>query len=122
MRVLIADDQNSIRDVIKMIVTNMGGEIVGEACNGQEAIDKFSEIQPDLVLLDINMPKMDGVEALKQIKLSHPDARAAMLTSQNTTDIVRTCIGYGASHFILKTDPQSIQQELEKLWKEINLN
>ncbi|MDH5765325.1 MAG: response regulator transcription factor [Gammaproteobacteria bacterium] len=120
MRVLIADDQNSIRNVIKMIVTDMGGEIAGEACNGQEAVDRYSEVEPDLVLLDINMPKMDGVEALRKIKELYPDACAAMLTSQNTNEMVRACIGYGASHFILKTNPETIQLELEKIWKELN--
>ena len=121
IKVLIADDQSSIRGLLKMIVGSLGGNVVAEAGNGVEAVEKFKQHSPDLVLLDINMPQMDGVEALQAIKQHNTDAVVAMLTSQNTVDVVRKCVALGAVNFILKDNPDTIQQELAKLWSSINV-
>ena len=118
--VLIADDQGSIRGLIQTIVAELGGDVVGEAENGVEAVEKFKSLSPDLVLLDINMPKMDGVEALQEIKKVNPEAMVAMLTSQNTVDVVRKCVGFGAKNFILKSSPETIQEELNKMWPSLS--
>ena len=114
--VLLADDQSSIRSLIKTVVDSLGGEVVGEAENGSEAVSKYKLLKPDLVLLDINMPIMDGVEALGQIMAENPAAAVAMLTSQNTTEVIKKCAGSGAKYFVLKTSPESIAAELKKLF------
>jgi len=113
--VLLADDQSSIRSLIKTIVNNLGGEVIDEAENGFEAVEKFKAKKPDLVLLDINMPVMDGVEALSKILAEDPSALVAMLTSQNTMEVVKKCASLGAKYFVLKNSAEDITKELTKL-------
>ena len=97
----------------------LGGEVVGEAQDGEEAVTKYTELQPDLVLMDINMPKMDGVEALKRINASNPGALVIMLTSQNTAAVVRECLMHGAKNFLLKSNPAAVlYEELRTSWAE----
>ncbi len=113
--VLIADDQSSIRNLIKTIVSSLGGEVVAEAENGFEAFEHYKKLNPDLVLLDINMPIMDGVEALNKIIATNPAANVAMLTSQNTVEVIKKCASQGAKYFVLKESAESIAKEVEKL-------
>src|SRR5439155_10028349 len=87
------------------------------AQDGEEAVTKYLELQPDLVLMDINMPKMDGVEALKRINASNPGALVIMLTSQNTAAVVRECLMHGAKNFLLKSNPAAVlYEELRTSW------
>ena len=116
-RFQISDDQRSIRMLLAAVIAKLGGNVVAEAENGEEAIAKYAEHKPDIVLMDINMPKMDGVSALKSIMAADPDATVVMLTSQDTLDTVQTCISAGAAHFILKSNsPDSIMEELAEVW------
>ena len=118
-RVLIVDDQRSIRAMLNAMIAQLGGEVVGEAQDGEEAVTKYLELQPDLVLMDINMPKMDGVEALKRINTSNPGALVIMLTSQNTAAVVRECLTHGAKNFLLKSNPAAVlYEELRTSWAE----
>ncbi len=118
-RVLIVDDQRSIRAMLNAMIAQLGGEVVGEAQDGEEAVTKYLELQPDLVLMDINMPKMDGVEALKRINASNPGALVIMLTSQNTAEVVRECLMHGAKNFLLKSNPAAVlYEELRTSWAE----
>ena len=118
-RVLIVDDQRSIRAMLNAMIAQLGGEVVGEAQDGEEAVTKYIELQPDLVLMDINMPKMDGVEALKRINASNPGALVIMLTSQNTAEVVRECLRHGAKNFLLKSNPAAVlYEELRTSWAE----
>ena len=118
-RVLIVDDQRSIRGMLNAMIAHLGGEVVGEAQDGEEAVTKCLELRPDLVLMDINMPKMDGVEALKRINTSNPEVLVIMLTSQNTAEVVRECIMHGAKNFLLKSNPAPvILEELRATWVE----
>jgi len=118
-RVLIVDDQRSIRAMLNAMIAQLGGEVVGEAQDGEEAVTKYLELQPDLVLMDINMPKMDGVEALKRINASNPEALVIMLTSQNTAEVVRECLMHGAKNFLLKSNPAAVlYEELRTSWAE----
>ena len=118
-RVLIVDDQRSIRAMLNAMIAQLGGEVVGEAQDGEEAVTKYLELQPDLVLMDINMPKMDGVEALKRINASNPGALVIMLTSQNTAAVVRECLMHGAKNFLLKSNPAAVlYEELRTSWAE----
>jgi two-component system chemotaxis response regulator CheY len=118
-RVLIVDDQRSIRAVLNTMIAQLGGEVVGEAQDGEEAVTKCLELRPDIVLMDINMPKMDGVEALKRINASNLGALVIMLTSQNTAEVVQECLRHGAKNFLLKSNPASvIYEELRTSWAE----
>ena len=118
-RVLIVDDQRSIRAMLHAMIAQLGGEVVGEAQDGEEAVTKCLELQPDIVLMDINMPKMDGVEALKRINASNPEVLVIMLTSQNTAEVVRECIMHGAKNFLLKSNPAAVlYEELRTSWAE----
>ncbi len=118
-RVLIVDDQRSIRAMLHAMIAQLGGEVVGEAQDGEEAVTKCLELQPDIILMDINMLKMDGVEALKRINASNPGTLVIMLTSQNTAEVVRECIMHGAKNFLLKSNPAAvIYEELRTSWVE----
>ena len=117
VRFLIVDDQKSIRELLKELVARLGAEVIGEAEDGEQAVEKFAELRPHMVLLDINMPRMDGVEALKRIAAIDPDAVVIMLTSQNTVDVVRDCLESGARNFLLKSNPVDVLfQELKDTW------
>ncbi len=101
-RILVADDAAFMRMMIKNILTKGGYEVVGEAANGKEAIEQYEKLQPDLVLLDITMPEMDGIEALKKIKASYPDALIIMCSAMGQQAMVIECIQGGAKDFIVK--------------------
>jgi two-component system chemotaxis response regulator CheY len=116
-RVLIADDEKHIRMLLKSIITKMSYEVVGEATNGQEAVDLFKRHRPDLVLLDINMPFKRGEEALEEILSQFPDASIIMLTSVAGQGSVERCIDLGASNYIRKDTPVTeIAKIIEDTW------
>ena len=101
-RVLIVDDALIIRKRIRDIAESAGWEIAGEAKNGEEAVAMFNSERPDLVTLDIVMPKMDGVAALKQMMKHDPSARVVMVSAVNQKDKLAECIQAGAIDFIVK--------------------
>jgi len=101
-RVLIADDDEHIRKLLEGIIISSGCDIVGQAHDGNEAVSQFKSNKPDITLLDIDMPKMNGIEALGEIISIKPDAFVIMLTAQNSTDAVRQCITRGAKQYLLK--------------------
>jgi len=115
--VMVVDDQKSIRDLLRSIVEELGGEVACEACDGIEAVSLFKENAPDLTLMDINMPRMDGISALQQIMALNPDALVLMLTSQNSMAVVKTCLESGAKNFILKDNPANVMAaEIKASW------
>ena len=107
MRILIVDDAMFMRMMLKDILSKNGYEVVGEAANGKEAIDKYIELRPDLVLLDITMPEMDGIEALKKIKISEPKAKIIMCSAMGQQNMVIEAIQNGALDFIVKPFQQN---------------
>jgi two-component system chemotaxis response regulator CheY len=115
IRVLIADDEDHIRRLLKTIFASMNAEVVAEAKNGQEAVDLYREHRPHIAMLDINMPVMDGKEALLQIKKDFPDALIIMLTSLSAMGVVEECLEAGASNYIRKDNPIG---EIKKFVKE----
>ena len=95
-KILITDDAAFMRMMLKDILTKGGYEVVGEAENGQMAIDKFKELQPDLVTLDITMPELDGIGALKGIKAVDPNAVCIMCSAMGQQAMVIESIQAGA--------------------------
>ena len=100
--ILICDDAAFMRMMIKDILTKNGYNIVGEAENGAKAVEKYNELKPDLVLMDITMPEMDGIEALKKIKASDPNASIIMCSAMGQQAMVIESIQSGAKDFIVK--------------------
>lgn len=102
MRVVVADDQALVRSGFGMILAADGIEVVGEAADGIEAVAEVRRTRPDLVLMDIRMPRMDGLEATRQIMASGVSARVLILTTYDVDQYVYAAITAGASGFLLK--------------------
>jgi two-component system chemotaxis response regulator CheY len=100
--VLIADDAAFMRMMIKNILTEAGYEIAGEAENGAVAVAKWKELRPDLTTMDITMPEMDGIAALKEIRSVDPEARIVMCSAMGQQAMVIESIQAGARDFIVK--------------------
>ena len=100
--ILIVDDAAFMRMMIKDILTKNGYNVAGEAENGLKAIEKYNELQPDLVLMDITMPEMDGIAALKQIKGANSSALVIMCSAMGQQAMVIESIQAGAKDFIVK--------------------
>ena len=100
--ILIVDDAAFMRMMIKDILTKNGYNVAGEAENGAKAIEKYNELKPDLVLMDITMPEMDGIQALKGIKAADPAALVIMCSAMGQQAMVIESIQSGAKDFIVK--------------------
>lgn len=100
--ILICDDAAFMRMMIKDILTKNGYNVVGEAENGAKAVEKYNELKPDLVLMDITMPEMDGIQALKAIKAADPSAMVIMCSAMGQQAMVIESIQSGAKDFIVK--------------------
>jgi two-component system chemotaxis response regulator CheY len=115
--VLICDDAAFMRMMIKDILSKNGYTIVGEAENGAKAVEKYEETKPDLVLMDITMPEMDGIQALKKIRETNPDACIIMCSAMGQQAMVIEAIQSGAKDFIVK--PFQAERVLEAVKKVI---
>ena len=100
--ILICDDAAFMRMMIKDILTKNGYAVVGEAENGIKAVEKYNETKPDLVLMDITMPEMDGIQALKSIKAQDAGANVIMCSAMGQQAMVIEAIQSGAKDFIVK--------------------
>ncbi|MBP3204502.1 MAG: response regulator [Lachnospiraceae bacterium] len=100
--ILICDDAAFMRMMIKDILTKNGYNVAGEAENGLKAVEKYKEVSPDLVLMDITMPEMDGIQALKEIKKLDAGARVIMCSAMGQQAMVIESIQAGAKDFIVK--------------------
>ena len=101
-KILIVDDAAFMRMMIKDILTKNGYEVVAEAANGVQAVELYKTHQPDLVTMDITMPEMDGIEAVKQIKAVNPGAKIVMCSAMGQQSMVMDAIKAGANDFIVK--------------------
>lgn len=101
-RVLIVDDAAFMRMLLKDIITKAGYEVVGEAANGVEAVEKFKELKPDVVTMDITMPEMNGIDAIKKIREFAPDAKIIVCSAMGQQAMVVEAIQAGAKDFIVK--------------------
>ena len=113
--ILICDDAAFMRMMIKDILTKNGYNIAGEAENGLKAVEKYNETKPDLVLMDITMPEMDGIQALKKIKEGDPNACIIMCSAMGQQAMVIEAIQSGAKDFIVK--PFQAERVLEAVKK-----
>ncbi len=100
--ILIADDSDAIRLVLKDFLEIGQHSVAGEAANGQEAIEKYSELKPELLLLDLAMPKKDGLTVVKEIVKSNPDAKIILITAADDQKIINQCLTAGAKAYISK--------------------
>jgi two-component system chemotaxis response regulator CheY len=114
-RVLIVDDATVMRTVLRTILTKNGYEVCGEASDGDEAIRTYSELKPDVVTMDIIMPKLTGIEALKAIVATDPAAKVVMCTADNTREMVINSFKAGAKDYVIK--PFSVERLLEAIKK-----
>ncbi len=113
---LIADDAMIIRQIIKDMATTAGWEVVGEATNGQEAIDQYRALQPDAVTLDLVMPQYDGLHALRGIMDLDPQAKVLVVSALEQREVLKNAFKAGATDFVAKPfDKQSLKATLEKL-------
>jgi two-component system chemotaxis response regulator CheY len=101
-RILIVDDTLFMRTLLKNILFSGGHDIVGEAADGDEAVTKYKDLKPDLVTMDVVMPKVNGIEALKQIRAMDPGARVVMCTAVGQEQMVKLAIKTGARGYIVK--------------------
>ncbi|MFF2026776.1 response regulator [Streptomyces sp. NPDC058171] len=101
-RVVIADDQALVRSGFRLILTARGIEVVAEAADGQEAVEAITRLRPDVALMDIRMPNMDGLEATRRVVAAVPECRVIMLTTFDLDQYVYAALNAGASGFLLK--------------------
>ncbi|HEX7057174.1 MAG TPA: response regulator [Bacilli bacterium] len=101
-KVLVVDDATFMRMALKQILLESGFEIVGEAANGQEAVEMYRSLRPDIVTMDITMPDMDGIQALKEIKEIDPSAKIVICSAMGQQGMIIDAIQSGAKDFIVK--------------------
>jgi len=101
-KILLVDDAAFMRMMIKDILVKNGFSVCGEGQDGHEAIEKYKALQPDLVIMDITMPNMDGLAALKEIRKEYPNAKVVMCSAMGQESYVVEAIKSGASDFIVK--------------------
>ena len=114
--VLIVDDAAFMRMMIKDILSKNGYQIVGEAENGIKAVEKYAELKPDLVIMDITMPEMDGIEAVKRIRAVDSGATIVMCSAMGQQAMVIEAIQAGAKDFIVKPfQPERVLEAVNKV-------
>jgi two-component system response regulator NreC len=116
LRILIVDDEKAVRSALGRLLGTRGEwEVVGEAADGAEAIGKAKELQPDVVIMDITMPEMSGLEATPEIKKAIPAAEILIFTQYDSTQMVREAQNAGASGYLLKSQANWLVAAVETL-------
>jgi two-component system chemotaxis response regulator CheY len=114
--ILLVDDAAFMRMMLKDILTKNGYTVIGEAENGAQAIEKFKELRPNLVILDITMPEMDGIQAARGIKAADPNALIVMCSAMGQQSMVVESIQAGARDFIVKPfQPNRVLEAVQKV-------
>jgi two-component system chemotaxis response regulator CheY len=115
-KVLVVDDAAFMRMMIKDILRKGGYEVIGEAEDGSKAVDKFKELRPDLVTMDITMPDMDGITAVKEIRKIDPNAMIIMCSAMGQQAMVIDAIQAGAKDFVVKPfQPERVLEAVRKV-------
>jgi DNA-binding NarL/FixJ family response regulator len=116
LRILIVDDEKAVRSAVqKLLGTRMEWTVVGEAADGADAVGKAKELQPDVVIMDVTMPEMSGLEATPQIKKVLPTAEVLIFTQHDSSQIVREAEKAGASGYLLKSQASWLLAAVEAL-------
>lgn len=116
LNVMVVDDSQITAKKIGSMLEALGHTVVMKAKTGREAVDGYSEAEPDLVTMDVTMPEMDGIEATKLIMDAHPDARIVVVTSHGQEQMVRDALEAGAKGYILKPfDKDKLSTVLDKI-------
>lgn len=114
--VVLADDSAAMRQLLRVILQGMGLNVLGEAANGQEALDLVAEHSPDVVCLDVEMPVMDGMQALCRLHVSHPALRVVMITGHAERALVLQALAQGAKGYLLKPyEPEKVAAALRQI-------
>lgn len=117
-KILVVDDSRTSRKILKGILETAGYEVIGEATNGQEGYDRYVELKPDVVTMDITMPVLDGIEALKKIKGDYPDSRVIMVTAAGQKTKMVEAVQSGADEFLSKPfDADQLKIIIDKVVK-----
>ena len=117
-RIVIADDDGFFRQILKLIANTAGWEVVAEAADGEQAVACTEQHQPDMLWLDVNMPKMSGMQALAAIHPRAPDLCIVMLTGQDEAGDIEACLTAGASAYVTKGSPNDMGEQLLRIWGE----
>ena len=116
--VMLVDDAAFMRMMLKDILGNNGYQIIGEAENGMVAVDKYSELKPDITIMDITMPEMDGLQAVKEIRTKDPQAKIIMCSAMGQQTMVIEAIQSGAKDFVVKPfQPERVLEAVGKALK-----
>lgn len=114
-RILVVDDAAFMRLMLKDILTKGGHDVIGEAENGLVAIERYNNLKPDLVTMDITMPEMEGIDAVKEIRRADPSARIVMCSAMGQQMMVVQAIQAGAKDFIVKPfQPDRVLDSVKK--------
>lgn len=117
VRVLIADDSKFFQTYVKTLVESIGFEVVATVGDGQEAVDFIDKDKVDLIFLDINMPRMTGIEAVGKIIEKYKEAVIIMMTSVSDILIIQKCMELGAANYVVKNSPEaSIKEIIKQTW------
>ncbi len=114
MSVIVVDDAIFVRNTISKILMSVGYDVIGEAKNGEEAVEKFLELKPDIVTMDITMPVMNGIEAVEKIMVEDSSARVVMISAMGYQNVVHRAILKGAKNFVVKpVNPDNVLEFLK---------
>jgi two-component system, chemotaxis family, chemotaxis protein CheY len=114
VRYLVVDDSVFARKNLTRIIERFGGQLAGEASDGLAAINEYGRTQPDIVLMDITMPQMEGIEAAEEIVRKHPEARIVMVSSVGYQENIVAALQRGARHFVQKPVKPEVLYEVVK--------
>lgn len=120
-KILICDDSAFMRMMLRKVLVDKGHEVVGEAGDGLQAVQMYRQLSPDLTTMDITMPKMDGIEAVRHIHEENPLARIIMVTAIGQRSVITDALMAGASDFIVKPfEPAQVSETIEKVLSQNN--